>query len=173
MESLIKRLESYRDLGSKTFAQLSEYDLHFRSDPGSNNIAVIIRHLHGNMLSRFTHFLDEDGEKSWRDRDGEFTDKRQTKAELLGLWEEGWARTLEAIRGLKEEDLDRTVTIRGEPHPVIDALNRNLGHSAYHVGQIVYLGKEIKSGAWQNLSVPVGKSREHTTAMRQKFEAKS
>ena len=169
LDSVIKRLESFRDLGNKTFAQLSEEDLHFRPEEGSNSIAVIIRHLHGNMQSRFTHFMEEDGEKPWRDRDAEFTDEQTSKETLLRLWEEGWGYALDAIRGLTEEDLGTTITIRGEPHSVIDALNRNLGHSAYHVGQIVYLGKVIRAGAWKNLSVPLGKSKEHTAAYRQKF----
>lgn len=168
-ESLLNRLFALRALGDKTFDQLSEEEMYFRPEDGSNSIAVIIRHLHGNMLSRFTNFLVEDGEKSWRDRDAEFTDERVPKFQLLSLWEDGWACTLGAIHAMSDADLERTVTIRGEPHSVVDALNRNLGHSAYHVGQIVYLGKVIRAGAWKNLSVPLGQSKEHTAAMRRKF----
>ena len=169
LASLVKRLEASRDLGTQTFAQLSEDDLHFRPEPGSNSIAVIIRHLHGNMRSRFTDFLTEDGEKSWRERDEEFSDTHTSKTDLLGLWEEGWSCVLKAVKDLSEPDLERTITIRGEPHAVVDALNRNLSHTSYHVGQIVYLGKVIRAGEWKNLSVPLGQSKQHTQATRQKF----
>lgn len=143
--------------------------MYYRPAEGSNNVAVIVRHLHGNMMSRFTNFLLEDGEKPWRDRDAEFSDERVSKVELLGLWEDGWACTLGAIHALQDADFERTVSIRGEAHSVIDALNRNLAHSAYHIGQIVYIGKVIRGGAWKNLSIPLGQSKEYAAALRRKF----
>lgn len=172
-ESVLNRLIALRGLGDDTFDQLSEEELHYHPGDGSNSVAVIIRHLHGNMLSRFTDFLREDGEKTWRDRDAEFIDERLSKVELLGLWDDGWACVLRAVHALKPEDLERTVTIRSEPHTVVDALNRNLAHSAYHVGQIVYLGKVIRTGEWKTLSIPVGQSREFFAAYRAKFEDKT
>lgn len=170
---MVKRLESYRDMGSKTLSQMTGEELHYRPEAGSNSIAVIVQHLHGNMLSRFTGFLKEDGEKESRDRDGEFVDAHIARDELVRLWDEGWACSLDAVRALRPEDLERTVTIRMEPHTVVDALERNLGHSAYHVGQIVYLGKVIRAGDWKTLSIPVGKSKEFFAAYRAKFGDKS
>jgi hypothetical protein len=168
-ESVLNRMFALRELGDKTFDQLSEEQLNYFPAEGSNSIAVIVRHIHGNLLSRFTNFLEEDGEKHWRDRDAEFADGIFGKSYLLGLWDDAWACPLRAIHALNDADLERTVTIRGEPHSVVDALNRNLAHLAYHVGQIVYLGKVMRAGAWQNLSVPRGQSKEHTAAMRRKF----
>jgi hypothetical protein len=158
LDSAIKRLLTYKSLGDSTFAQLQEQDFHYTPNEESNSIAVIIRHLHGNMLSRWTNFLTEDGEKPDRDRDSEFTPPPPGKEAVVALWEEGWNCLLAALRALREEDLLKTITIRHEPLIVIDAINRQLAHYPHHVGQIVYIGKMIRNGQWQSLSIPKGAS---------------
>ncbi len=168
IDSYIKRAGSYKDLGDKTFAQLNELHFHYHPDEDSNSIAVIIQHMHGNMLSRFTNFLTEDGEKSWRNRDTEFNEQKLSKAQLLQQWEEGWDCFLSAVKSLSTDDLLKTITIRSEKLTVIDALNRQLTHYPYHVGQIVYIGRMIKGGLWQPLSIPKGKSDDYNSKMNHK-----
>ncbi len=158
LESAIKRLAYYKELGDKTFVQLSDKDFHFVPSEESNSIAIIIQHLHGNMLSRWTDFLNSDGEKDWRKRDAEFEDQSFNKEQLIHLWEEGWKCFLDALRSLSDADLERTVHIRTEPLSVIDAINRQLAHYPYHAGQIIYVAKMLTNKDWQNLSVPKGKS---------------
>src|SRR5258708_6657170 len=136
-----KVLLGYKGLGEKTFAQLRDEDFNFIPNQSSNSIAQIIQHMHGNMMSRWTNFLTEDGEKKWRQRDEEFELHSYSRTELMGLWEEGWSCTLHALKALKEEDLLKTIQIRGESMAAIDAINRQLAHYPYHVGQIVYIGK--------------------------------
>src|ERR1700742_3446076 len=129
LDSVIKRLQTYKTLGDKTFEQMNENDFHYPPNRHSNSISVIIRHLHGNMLSRWTNFLTEDGEKPYRDRDAEFgTQPLLGRAALINLWEQGWDCLLTTLRSLKEEDLEKTITIRHEPLIVIDAINRQLAH---------------------------------------------
>lgn len=154
LDSAVKRLLGYKVLAEKTFEQLSEADMHYAPNETSNSVAIIIRHMAGNMLSRWTDFLTTDGEKDWRNRDSEFEDPQQTKAELLAFWEKGWQCCLQAIQGLEEADLEKTITIRQEPLSVIDAINRQLAHYPYHVGQIIYIGKILKNQDWKNLSMP-------------------
>jgi hypothetical protein len=168
LNSYIKRITYYKTLGEQTFAQLDELDFHFQPNEESNSIAVIIQHIAGNMLSRFTNFLNEDGEKEWRQRDGEFEEKHQSKEQLLKLWQKGWDCYLGAVQSLTEEDLEKTITIRTEPLTVVDALNRQLAHYPYHVGQIVYLGRMIKNKAWKNLSIPKGSSKQFNETMKSK-----
>ena len=127
-------------------------------DDEMNSIAVIVKHMAGNMRSRFTDFLTSDGEKPNRDRDSEFVDPPATRPELLALWEEGWRCLFSAIEPLSDHDLSRTVTIRGEAHSVMQAINRQLSHYAYHTGQIVMLGKHFRSTNWKSLTIPRGKS---------------
>lgn len=158
LESAIKRLNYYKELGEKTFAQLSENDFHFTPAEEGNNIAIIIQHMHGNMLSRWTDFLNTDGEKEWRKRDAEFEDQNFNKEKLLDLWKEGWQCFFEAVKPLSEEDLAKIIYIRNEPLSVTDAINRQLAHYPYHVGQIIYVAKIVKNKDWQNLSVPKGQS---------------
>ena len=157
--------KKYKESGDKTFAQLEDRDFHFKPDPGSNSIAVIVKHLSGNMKSRFTDFLASDGEKSDRNRDSEFEDSNMSKVEIINLWEAGWRIFVNAFEGIKEEDLIRKVTIRNEPHSVIEALNRQAAHYAYHVGQIVMLAKMIKKEEWKTLSIPKGKSNDFNKSM--------
>jgi hypothetical protein len=158
IQSVIKRLQSYKDLGDKTFAQLEEKDFQYQPNPESNSIGVIIKHMSGNMLSRFTNFLTEDGEKQWRNRDAEFEDGGHTKEQLIDGWEKGWAVVFEAIRSLTEADLTKTVYIRTEALTVVDALNRQLAHYPHHVGQIIYIGKLLRGNLWESLSIPKGQS---------------
>jgi hypothetical protein len=158
LDSYLKRIIYYKKLGDKTFEELNETDFHFQSDEESNSIAIIIQHVAGNMKSRFTNFLTEDGEKEWRMRD----------AELLQLWNKGWDYFLDAVTSLNEIDLLKTITIRSEQLYVIDALNRQMAHYPYHVGQIVYIGKMIKKEQWKSLSIPKGKSDEFNSGMNHK-----
>jgi hypothetical protein len=145
-------------------AQLKDEELFGTLDPESNSIAVIVKHMAGNMRSRFTGFLTSDGEKPDRYRDQEFElSSATTRADLTKWWEEGWARVFDAIESLKPEDVMRTVTIRGEPHTVLQAVNRQVAHYAYHAGQIVFLAKHFRSGKWRSLSIPRGKSEEFKT----------
>lgn len=151
----------YKDLGDKTFAQLEDKDFHFKPDGESNSIAVLIKHLSGNMISRFTDFLESDGEKPDRNRDSEFEEDRLNRNELIGVWEKGWKVFYSAFNGLKKEDLLKKITIRNEPHSVIEALNRQAAHYSYHLGQIVYLAKQIKKENWKTLSIPKGGSENY------------
>ena len=153
LDSVIKHFSAYKKLGDKSIGQLSEADMHFQPNKESNSIAIIIQHMHGNMLSRWTNFLTEDGEKPWRKRDEEFEVPNLSKEELLKMWEEGWHVLLTTLSSLNEEDCLKSVTIRHEQHSVVDAINRQMGHYSYHVGQIVLLAKSIKADKWQTLSI--------------------
>jgi hypothetical protein len=154
LQSAIKRLGYYKELGERTFLQLNEADFDFLPNEESNSIAIIIQHMSGNMLSRWTDFLTTDGEKEWRRRDEEFEVLPASKDELIDLWNQGWNCCLNAIESLSGEDLLKTITIRGEILTVVDAINRQLAHYPYHVGQIIYIGKLVKNRDWQNLSMP-------------------
>ncbi len=166
LETAVKRLSYYKTLGDKTFSQLQDADFHFQPDAESNSIAMIIVHVSGNMLSRWTDFLTSDGEKEWRNRDTEFEPSLHNKAELLAIWEKGWQCCLDAWKSLSEDDLLKTVYIRSEGLFVIDAINRQLAHYPYHAGQIVYLGRLIRKNEWQNLSIPKGNSEVFNNEMR-------
>lgn len=149
-----------KELGDRALAQVRDEDLFAALDPESNSLAVLIRHMAGNMLSRWTGFLNSDGEKPDRDRDSEFEETAgTTREQLLKRWEEGWRCLFQALAALHEEDLSLTVLIRAEPHSVVKAIDRQLTHYAYHVGQIVFLAKHLASETWQTLSVPRGGSR--------------
>lgn len=154
-----------KDLGDRAFSQLEEQAFHFKLDAGSNSIATLIQHIHGNMVSRFTDFLTTDGEKPTRNRDGEFEKAGLSQEQLLGLWETGWLVLFDTLRGLTEKDLSKTVLIRSEPHSVLAAINRQVAHYAAHVGQIVFLAKHIQGTSWKSLSIPRGKSAEFNQDM--------
>ncbi|PJJ76206.1 uncharacterized protein DUF1572 [Thermoflavifilum aggregans] len=154
LDSIRARFQMYRELAEKTFEQLNDEDFYYRPDPSSNSIAILIQHMAGNLRSRFTDFLNSDGEKPWRNRDQEFEDQQLDRNELMQQWQQGWKCLFDALDSLKEQDLVRHVTIRDEPLTVIDALHRQLAHQAYHVGQIVYLGKVLKKNRWKTLSIP-------------------
>lgn len=142
-------------------AQVKDEELFVALDAEANSIAVIMKHIAGNMRSRFTDFLTTDGEKLDRHRDQEFEmESSATRANVMRGWEDGWARVFSAMEALKPEDVMRTVTIRGEPHTVLQAINRQVAHYAYHVGQIVFLAKHFRSAEWNSLSIPRGKSEE-------------
>ncbi|WP_299336180.1 DUF1572 family protein [uncultured Psychroserpens sp.] len=158
LSSIIKQFEYYKSLGDKTIDQFSIEELKHEFEKDSNSIAIIVKHMVGNMLSRWTNFLTEDGEKEWRHRDGEFEDTFQNKKALIDLWNSGWDCLFNAIKPLTPEDLERIIYIRNQGHTVTEAINRQLAHYAYHTGQIVYLGKLLKGDAWVSLSIPKGKS---------------
>jgi hypothetical protein len=173
LATVISRLKYYKDLGDKTFAQLNNWDFHYQSNEESNSIAIIIRHLSGNMLSRWTNFMDDDGEKEWRQRDDEFAIHSHTKQELIEEWEKGWSCLFNAIESLKKKQLKKTVLIRKEPLSVIDAINRQLAHYPYHVGQIVHIAKIIKGKNFQSLSIPRNGSQAYNASTDVKDPAKN
>ena len=166
----LRRLKRHRTLVEDALAQVSDEDFFRTIDPESNSIAIVVKHLAGNMRSRFTDFLTTDGEKPDRARDGEFVIAQESRADVMGLWESGWAAALGALEPLVAEDLARTITIRGQPHTVLGALNRNLMHFAYHAGQIVFLAKHFAGPGWKTLSVPRGGSAAFDAGMRKKAE---
>ena len=168
----IRRIKYYKELGEKTFEQLEEKDFHYFPTSESNSIAIIVQHLAGNMLSRFTNFLTEDGEKEWRQRDDEFEIHNYSKQQLLDIWNKGWDCFLNALNSLKGDDLLKTIYIRKEPMTAIDAINRQLAHYPYHIGQIVYLGRMIRGKDWKNLSIPKGQSQDYNTSAGVKDPAK-
>ena len=170
LTSAIKRLSYYKELGDKTFAQLSDADFHYQPNDASNSIAVIIQHMAGNMLSRWTDFLTTDGEKNWRNRDTEFEAQQLNKQQLIELWNKGWQCFLGTLQSLTSDDLLKTIHIRSEGLLVVDAINRQLAHYPYHVGQIIYIAKIITDNNWQNLSVAKGQSDEYSRLI--KTEAK-
>ena len=153
LQSALKRLSYYKELGDKTLIQLTDADYHYQPKEASNSIAVIIQHMAGNMISRWTDFLTSDGEKEWRKRDDEFEEQQMTRQQLNDLWEKGWQCCLDAIKALTEADLLKIIHIRGEALLVVDAVNRQLAHYPYHVGQIIYIAKVITDSQWKNLSI--------------------
>lgn len=165
----VKRFEYYKSLGDKTFGQLTDEQMFWQYNDESNSIAVIVKHIAGNMLSRWTNFLTEDGEKSWRNRDGEFINTFTTKDEVLGFWEKGWECFFDALEKINDDNMYSTTYIRGEAHPVIDAVLRQLAHYPYHIGQIVYIAKMIKNEDWNTLSIARNRSQEFNTEMKNKF----
>lgn len=161
LDDTLLQLRKLKSQAEKAIAQIDDGQLLEVLDPESNSIGIIMRHMAGNMRSRWTDFLTSDGEKPDRNRDEEFVMPATiTRAQLLACWEDGWTRTLDAISSLRPEDLSRTVAIRGEPHTVLEAINRQVAHHASHVGQIVLLAKHYAGPRWQTLSIPRGKSRE-------------
>jgi len=150
----------YKKLGERAMAQCPDEGLFTTLDPESNSIAIIVKHLAGNMRSRWTHFLTTDGEKPDRNRDTEFEDAPKTRAALMELWERGWKYVFDALAPLSDEDLSRKITIRTEPHSVMQAINRQVAHYSYHVGQIVYLARHFAGAKWQTLTIPKKKSAE-------------
>jgi hypothetical protein len=156
----------YKTLAERAMAQLTDQQLVAVLDRESNSIAVIVKHVTGNMRSRFTDFLTTDGEKPDRQRDTEFVDPPETREALMAVWEAGWACTLAALEPLTEDDLARTVTIRGEAHSVMQAINRQVAHYSYHCGQIVLLAKHLSHADWKPLTVGRGQSEEFNRRVR-------
>lgn len=173
LEEARRQLRGHKRMGEGAMTQLRDEDFFVTLDPEANSVAVLVKHLAGNMRSRFIDFLTSDGEKADRFRDQEFELTSVTKrAEVMKWWEEGWACVFGAIDPLQPEDVMRTVTIRGEPHTVLQAINRQIAHYAQHIGQIVLLAKHLRSSEWKTLSIPRGKSEEFKQhkAMSGKFE---
>ncbi|OYU53892.1 MAG: hypothetical protein CFE25_17550 [Chitinophagaceae bacterium BSSC1] len=166
LKDCIKRFQYYKELGDKTLDQVNQEELHWMPSSESNSIALIIQHLHGNMKSRWTNFLTEDGEKPWRNRDQEFEPQTCTKAQAFDFWNQGWNCLLDTLAGLKTEDLQKTIYIRTEPLLVYDAILRQLAHYPYHVGQIVYIGRIIRNEQWKSLSIPKGHSQAFNDQMK-------
>jgi len=165
-----KRFKSVKEQGDKTLAQLEEAQLHWAYNEDSNSIAVIVKHVSGNMISRWTDFLTTDGEKPTRNRDDEFMDSLQTKEAIILAWEKGWQVFLDALESLTESDLHGHVTIRGEQLSVIDAIERQMAHYSQHVGQIIYIAKQVTGAQWQTLSIPRGQSQAFTNDMLKKHQ---
>jgi hypothetical protein len=159
-----RQFRGHKRMGEGAMAQLRDEDFFVTLDRESNSVAILVKHLAGNMQSRFTDFLSSDGEKPDRFRDREFeVTGATTRDEVMKWWEEGWACVFGAIEGLKPEDVMRTVTIRGEAHTVLQAINRQIAHYAGHVGQIVFLAKHLRSSEWKTLTIARGKSEEFKT----------
>lgn len=157
----------YKTLAERAMAQVTDSQLFELLDPEANSIALLVKHMSGNMRSRWTDFLTTDGEKPDRNRDSEFMDPAADRQSLLEMWERGWACLFQALEPLTDEDLSRTVTIRGEAHSVMQAINRQVAHYSYHCGQIVFLAKHLQSASWKSLSVPRG----HSAAFNRKVAA--
>jgi len=163
LNSIIKQFEYYKTLGEKTFNQLEESDLFWQFNNQSNSIAIIVNHLSGNMKSRWTDFFTSDGEKEWRKRDSEFENVIKTKTELYNRWEEGWKILFDTLHAIDENNFDTKVYIRNQEHTVVEAINRQLMHYSYHIGQIVFIGKMLKADNWDSLSIPKGKSKNYNS----------
>lgn len=157
--SACKLFRYYKSLGDAVIDRVEEHGMHWQYNDESNSIAVIIKHIAGNSLSRWTDFLTSDGEKEWRNRDDEFEDTELNKQELAKLWEQGWKCLFDAINPLAESDLSRIIYIRNEGHTVLEAINRQLAHLPYHVGQMVFVAKMIKGSDWQSMSIAKGESQ--------------
>ena len=160
IESVKKQFKYYKLLGDKTFEQLGERDLFESFDKEVNSIAIIVNHMQGNMLSRWTDFLVADGEKEWRNRDLEIEPVITTRQELISKWNQGWNCLFKALDAINDSNFNRTIYIRNQQHTIVEAVNRQMMHYAYHIGQIVYIGTLIRGEGWISLSVPKGKSEE-------------
>lgn len=158
LKNTISLFEYYKTLAEKAMEQVPDESLWWTPDEKSNSISLIVKHLHGNMLSRWTDFLTTDGEKEWRNRDEEFIETIHSRSEMMSLWEEGWHCVFNALLPLSDEDLTKVVYIRNMGHTVHDAMLRQLAHYAYHIGQIVYLARLANDGSWTSLSIPKGGS---------------
>jgi hypothetical protein len=168
-EDALSSLRSGKKLADKAIAQLKDEEFFVTLDKESNSIAVIMKHMAGNMFSRWTDFLNSDGEKPNRNRDMEFVIEPQTtKDEVIDYWERGWKCVFEALEPLRPEDFEKTVKIRGEEHTIVEAINRQLMHYSYHVGQIVFLAKHFRSEEWKSLSIPRNRSAEFNASMMNK-----
>lgn len=164
LKSIKKQFEYYKSVGEKTFAQLSDDDYFWQYNEESNSIAIVVNHLYGNMKSRWSEFLTTDGEKEWRNRDLEFEAIIKTKDELLSKWEDGWRCLFTALNSLNESNFNTKVYIRNQEHTILEAINRQLPHYSYHIGQITYIGRMIKGNEWKSLTIPKGKSSDFNKA---------
>ncbi len=163
-------LRGHKRLADDSIAQLSDQQFFAQPDPESNSVAIIVKHMAGNLRSRFTDFLTTDGEKPDRNRDQEFLMTSDTRDQLLQWWEQNWQLLFDTINSLQPGDLERTVTVRGQPHSVLQALSRAVSHCAYHTGQITFLAKHWKGAEWKSLSVPKGQSEQFNANMFAKYK---
>ena len=161
LEDAIGVFRYYKRVADGAMSQLTDEQLFAALDPEMNSVAIVVKHMSGNMVSRWTDFLGSDGEKATRNRDAEFEDAPKTRAAVMECWERGWQTLLGTLEGLTEADLGRTITIRGEAHSVMQAINRQMAHYPYHCGQIVFLAKHLRSSEWRTLSVPRRGSAEY------------
>lgn len=164
LESVSKQFQYYKLLGEKTFDQLTDEDLFWVPNSYSNSIALIVKHVSGNMLSRWTDFLNSDGEKEWRNRDGEFLMDFSTRHEMMDKWNKGWDCLFAALDSCQSVELDHIVYIRNIGHTIVEAINRQLAHYAYHIGQVVYIGTLIKENDWKSLSIPKNQSQKYNAS---------
>jgi hypothetical protein len=164
LEEMKRQFRGHKRMGEAAMAQLEDKDFFATIDPESNSVATLVKHIAGNARSRFTDFLTSDGEKPDRFRDQEFEMSETTREGVMQWWEQGWAQVFATLDSLKPEDVQRAVTIRQEPHTVLQALNRALAHYAQHIGQIVFLAKHLRSSQWETLSIPRGKSESFKVA---------
>ena len=173
LHDIARAFRNYKSLGERAMAQVSDENLHAVVDPDANSIAILVKHVGGNLRSRFTDFLNSDGEKPYRDRDDEFEMVEQAgRVEVMDWWDSGWSAALGAIDVLKPDDLDRTIHIRGEAFLVVEALSRSVTHTAYHVGQIVMMAKHLAGPHWATLSIPKGQSRQFNEQMSREQSAR-
>ena len=161
LESVKKQFLYYKTLGEKAMEQIQPEQLFVSVNEDTNSIATIVKHLSGNMLSRWTDFLTTDGEKEWRNRDGEFENNLQTKEAVMTLWDKGWNCFFDALDSIQPEQLSTIIYIRNEGHTVVEAINRQLAHYPYHIGQIVFYAKQLKTSEWESLSIPKNKSNSY------------
>jgi hypothetical protein len=173
MSVVLDEFQKIKKLADKAIEQVPDDQLHTTIDPESNSIAVVMRHMAGNMRSRWVNFLTSDGEKPDRMRDGEFEDPHQSRAELMAEWEHGWRCVFDALTPLSDADLQRTVMIRGEAHTVYKAISRQVSHYAGHAYQILFLAKHLQGANWKTLSIPRGQSEEFNRRMLAKLKAES
>ena len=168
-DDAINGFRGYKKLAERALEQVTDEEFFHVIDPESNSLAIIVKHIAGNLLSRWSDFLESDGEKPTRNRDSEFVQVDDTRESLMQMWENGWSTLFAAVEPLEEPQLSLTVTIRGEPHTVVEAINRQLTHYAYHVGQIVFLAKHLRSSQWATLSVPRNRSAEFNRFVNDKL----
>jgi Protein of unknown function (DUF1572) len=164
LQSAIQQFTYYKLLGEKTFVQIKEEDLFWKYNDESNSIANIVTHLSGNMVSRWTNFLISDGEKESRNRDEEFKNKVLNKDELMEIWNKGWQCLFNSLSIINSENFNTIIYIRNEPHTIIEAINRQLAHYPYHIGQMVFIGKMVCAVPWQSLSITKGNSKQYNEA---------
>jgi hypothetical protein len=164
LDSARRQFQMYKQLAEKAMAQVEDKDLNWQPNEDSNSIATIVKHLWGNMLSRWTEFLTTDGEKPWRQRDAEFENDITSREELMHKWEEGWKCLFKALNSITDADLDRIVYIRNEGDTLLNAITRQVSHYCYHVGQIVYIAKICNKNEWESLSIPKHQSKDYNTA---------
>ena len=167
LDSAKRQFMMYKQLGEKAMAQLDEQELNWHANEDSNSIATIVKHMWGNMLSRWTDFLTTDGEKPWRQRDAEFDGAAINREALMKKWEEGWQCLFDALSSITDNDLEKIIYIRNEGHTILEAVNRQIAHYSYHVGQIVYISKLRSKEEWKSLSIPRNKSNDYNAV---KFE---